>query len=1098
MSRLLVFAKNSNRSLLARLLCLGVLLLAWHTGPASAATVRYAKDGGLTSGSCDSWANACTLQAALGAAASGDEIWVAAGTHKPHASDRTVSFILKPGVAVYGGFAGTETALGQRDFVANPTILSGDLNGDDNANIDPSEPTRAENAYHVVFSATNSAVVLDGFSISGGNANGTSSFHNRGGGMYNNFPSPTLTNLTFSANSATNGGGMHNDGSSPTLSNVIFSDNTAASFGGGMNNDFGSSPMLTGVTFSSNSASSGGGMSNRVNNISSNPTLMDVTFSGNSATSSGGGMHNERGNPMLTDVTFSGNSATYGGGMYNLESSPTLENVTFSHNSAFTGGGMINIESGPELANVTFSGNSATSAGDGMNNITNSVPKLTNVIIADSGNGRDCMRDNSSVIHSASSHNLIEASGTHACGLTDGVDGNIIGSDPKLGPLVDNGGATQTHALLSGSPAVDAGTNSGCPASDQRGMTRPVGASCDMGAFELYTGVYHVKTIATGNMDCQSWDDACTLQFALKAAAAGDELWVAAGTYTPQASNLLASCQEIRAANPIAADGDYAINANGNVFTVYCHDMAGAPREYLTLFYTGTDQNFSQYTAGGASPGTDVRTRYDKIRLDPVNLKVDISDQTFAQSTGQLNHGGAVQVTSMSYAIAMDCVDWNSQLGLANIDLRGTPFTVTDTFEGNGFQHAGSATKSANDQVVDITGGGYCGWWAPVPAPSPAYNQLPPSFTLELGYIGTGREVSFHLRSGVALYGGFAGTETLRSQRDIAANPTILSGDLAGNDNANIDPSEPTRFENAYHVVVGSGTDATAVLDGFTISGGNANGASSPHNRGGGMHNWSSSPTLANVTFSGNSASGGGGGMRNEASSPTLENVTFSGNSALGGGGMNNDGSSPTLTDVTFSGNSAFGDGGGMYDFDSSPELSNVTFSGNVAINRGGGMLNYESNPPLTNVTFSDNSANTEGGGMFNTIDSSPMLTNVIIANSSSGGDCVNDGTSTLGAASSHNQIEDGANACGLADGVDGNIIGQDPMLGPLADNGGATQTHALLSGSPAIDAGTNSNCPASDQRGVARPQGPACDIGAYEIVAIEAQNQLFLPLIQR
>jgi hypothetical protein len=131
----------------------------------------------------------------------------------------------------------------------------------------------------------------------------------------------------------------------------------------------------------------------------------------------------------------------------------------------------------------------------------------------------------------------------------------------------------------------------------------------------------------------------------------------------------------------------------------------------------------------------------------------------------------------------------------------------------------------------------------------------------------------------------------------------------------------------------------------------------------------------------------------------------------------------------------------------------------------------------LTNMTFSGNLALGAGGGMYN-FSSSPTLTNVIIANSSSGGDCANDGTSTLDPASSHNLIEDGANACGLTDG--------------------ATLTHAMLSSLPAIDAGTNSGCPANDQRGMTRPQGSACDIGAYEASASEAQTQLFLPLIQR
>ena len=157
------------------------------------------------------------------------------------------------------------------------------------------------------------------------------------------------------------------------------------------------------------------------------------------------------------------------------------------------------------------------------------------------------------------------------------------------------------------------------------------------------------------------------------------------------------------------------------------------------------------------------------------------------------------------------------------------------------------------------------------------------------------RAVTFQLKSGVALYGGFTGTETLRSERDWLTHVTTLSGDIG---------TSGAVADNSYHVVTGSGTDATAVLDGFTITGGNADG-SAPHNAGGGMYNSGGSPTVAHVSFNGNSANFGGG-MCNESSSPTLTNVTFNGNSADFGGGMQNGvNSSPTLTDVTFSGNSA-------------------------------------------------------------------------------------------------------------------------------------------------------------------------------------------------
>lgn len=203
------------------------------------------------------------------------------------------------------------------------------------------------------------------------------------------------------------------------------------------------------------------------------------------------------------------------------------------------------------------------------------------------------------------------------------------------------------------------------------------------------------------------------------------------GSFDPKT---LASCQEIRDRYPEAADGEYIIYPDGQWFNVYCHDMAGTPREYLSLVNTSGSSNFSQYTAGGASPGTDVRTYYEKLRIDPDTLLVDISDQTFATSTGELHHADVETVTSMPYGVAMGCA--SSANGLANIDLRGTPFTVNDTFILDGYMPTGDSVFSAGDQVVDLTGGGNCGWILPDPQVYNPFNDRG-DFQLQLAYTGT-------------------------------------------------------------------------------------------------------------------------------------------------------------------------------------------------------------------------------------------------------------------------------------------------------------------------------------------------------------------------
>jgi hypothetical protein len=353
---------------------------------------------------------------------------------------------------------------------------------------------------------------------------------------------------------------------------------------------------------------------------------------------------------------------------------------------------------------------------------------------------------------------------------------------------------------------------------------------------------------------------------------------------------------------------------------------------------------------------------------------------------------------------------------------------------------------------------------------------------------------TFTLKSGVALYGGFAGTEATLEERDWAAHLTILSGDIDQDDvtaGGVVTDTAKISGENAYHVVSSAGVTTTAVLDGFTITAGDADSNTEPNDRGGGMYNESSSPTLSNVAFSGNTASDRGGGMYNESSSPTLSSVAFSGNSAsVLGGGMFNGSSSPTLTNVTFSGNSASFGGGLNNEWYSSPTLTNVTFSENTAANEGGGMRNhYQSNSTLTNVTFYNNSASSNsaysGGGIYNSYSDSTVTNAILWGNTPNQ---IYGGSPTI----TYSDIQGGYSGTGNID--------QDPLLGPLADNGGFTMTHALPYGSPAIDAGSPATCPASDQRGRPRPvdgDGDGvwrCDMGAYEYIPL----YVYLPLVLR
>src|SRR5437867_5913958 len=222
---------------------------------------------------------------------------------------------------------------------------------------------------------------------------------------------------------------------------------------------------------------------------------------------------------------------------------------------------------------------------------------------------------------------------------------------------------------------------------------------------------------------------------------------------------------------------------------------------------------------------------------------------------------------------------------------------------------------------------------------------------------------------------------------------------------------------------------------------------------------------------------GDGGGIATVSGPLTLRDVAFVGNSAgRNGWAFFVSGGSTILTAVSVIGNSA-GDAGGIFMQSGVLSLTNVTISGNSAVNDGGGLQVANVSATLTNVTITANSA-ADGGGIYRAIGAVGRK-NAIVANSTAGGNC----NTTM--VSAGNNLES-ANTCGLS-GV-GDLSNTDPLLGPLQNNGGQTDTHALTSGSPALDAGTNTGCPAADQRGVARPFDgngdgtPTCDIGAYEL----------------
>ena len=345
-------------------------------------------------------------------------------------------------------------------------------------------------AYNRVISVYPYNVTINDLTIQHGNCIGLcADVNNIGGGIYNAGGNLTLNNVLLNANKAEYGGGLYTGLGATTLNNVTITGNDAGNGdgkGGGVYISY-ANTTFTDVAITDNTAKFGGGVYSYLYPY----TMLRTSVINNSASSAGGGLYHDGGTPYITNSTISDNNADFmlgGGGIYNNGSNPTLTNVTISGNSAENsyGGGMFNTDSSyPILTNVTFSDNLAnTNSGGGMYNIHDSHPRLYNTLIANSAGGGDCVNAISATIEGSSNYNLIEDN-ANACGLTNGVNGDIVGQDPLLGALQNNGGNMLTHALQAGSPAIDAGTNTGCPTDDQRGIIRPQGVRCDIGSFEL-------------------------------------------------------------------------------------------------------------------------------------------------------------------------------------------------------------------------------------------------------------------------------------------------------------------------------------------------------------------------------------------------------------------------------------------------------------------------------------------------------------------------------------------------------------------------------------------------------------------------------------
>ena len=356
------------------------------------------------------WANASdNLQAVIDAAGQADEIWVASGVYVPSvphggfwSNHRT--FYINKDIKIYGGFKGDETDLSQRDWILNPTVLSGDINENDDPGLAGGllldHQSRKDNAYHIVWiDQVSDSMLLSGFFLENGNAGFTGDFAN-GGAVYISgsgsagFSNPRIEYCLFYLNAAFDlGGAIYNDGSNGGMANMrlvhcAFLNNYAYQNGGAIYNTAESggvsSPVFLYCNFSDNSCNFDGGavFNNGIIGGVSNPRFDSCFFQNNSAVWFGGAVsnfgHSGVADAVFSECRFTGNTAMRGGAIHNAgvengQSNPVLMSCVFEENTAESSGGAVYNDGNNGIANAIFdqcrfTGNSTQFQGGAMSN----------------------------------------------------------------------------------------------------------------------------------------------------------------------------------------------------------------------------------------------------------------------------------------------------------------------------------------------------------------------------------------------------------------------------------------------------------------------------------------------------------------------------------------------------------------------------------------------------------------------------------------------------------------------------------------------------------------------------------------------------------
>ena len=887
----------------------------------------------------------------------------------------------------------------------------------------------------------------------------------------------TLQDLTIRHGVSPSGGGINIVNSQVTLNNVAVTDNRAM--------DVGATTGLNGGGISINSGSL---------------TLNNSTVSNNTVTTS---------DSLLTR----GN----GGGIFIGASAPvTLNNSTVSGNSAIRGGGGIYFSgSAVNISYSTIAGNTSDSDNDGVGDgggvyRGSSAFNLKSSIVAGNKKGAsgttNAVADCGGTITSQN-YNLT-GSGT-GCSFSGTGDQTVAPANVftgVLGPLANNGGPTRTHALLGGSPALNAiavGVN-GCGSvpfdQDQRNKLRPINATCDIGAYEAQLSITR-DSVSPTNAGSVSW----TVRF-------GDPVSSLTNSNFALAIAGLGGMPAITGVAPIGG-------APSPQWTVTASTGSGAGTLGLNMMNsTGVSPSVPEvpftgplYSIDTVKPAVTINQaagQTDPTNDGPINFTVVFSKSVAGFATGDVTLSGTAGATTATVSETAPNNGTTYNVAVTGMTATGTVIaSIAANVASDALGNSNLASTSTDNTVQFV-------------------NCLSP---LTVNSLGDTADAS----PGNGVCADSNGNCTLRAAIEeanaltvcsmltinfsvtgtislVTALPTVNHPNLTINGPGanNLTVQRSTAMGTANFRIFN--INMTAALSDMTITNGNAGSANgggiqssavlaltrciitgNMGQNGAGMNLIGGSCTLTDCVVSDNTALGAGGGIYSQVPL-TVVRSTISGNTAVTAGGIGLLNGTLMMTDSTVSGNvSSTSPGGGCFLQDTTATLRNCTFSNNTATNNSAGAIYHNATNGinsllnLVNCTITGNSS--AAGGALRTqttagaLSSVTQLKNTLTAGNT-GSNFVSGGVTASLVSQGNNLDSDGTS--GFTNGLNGDLAGTvankiNALLSPRGNYGGPTQTHALLPGSPAINAGTATGAPATDQRGIARVGN--VDIGAFE-----------------